>query len=314
MLQRLLCILILFYLSACTGPSPRSEPITPTQSSAQSASISLPASSPTHVAATTTAPPKLATRIISPTRTLLPSRTPTITHTPQPSPTFDTLRQTPPTLMLHRSSADFDSVAFLKGFVQILKENEIQVVTYAEISRQPDITAAESGRLIIITIDDISLQAKIDPSIQEMIAILREAGYPAVLGIVTEGKLADEETSAKLKELADEGFELAMHTESHTDLHLLEQTSPYGARLEIRTCAEKIFQATGVTPITLVLPYGNMVQDLKILYRENVVWVVGIVGGEKYRTTNHVYYVGRESPSGDPARTFDIMLDRFGGG
>lgn len=214
--------------------------------------------------------------------------------------------------MLHKSSTGFDSVAFLKGFVEILKQNDFRVVTYMEISHQPDITAAAQGRLMIITIDDVSLQAKIDPSIQEMIAILREAGYPAVLGIVTEGKLADKETSATLSDLAAEGFELAMHTENHTDLHVLEQTSSYGARLEIRTCSEKITKATGVTPITLVLPYGNMVQDLKILYRENVVWVVGIVGGEKYRTTNHVYYVGRESPSGDPLSTFEVMLKRFG--
>jgi len=197
--------------------------------------------------------------------------------------------------------------------VQILKEKDIHVVTYMDITRQPDISAAEQGRLFIITIDDVSLQAKIDPSIQEMIAILRKAGYPAVLSIVTEGKLADEETAAALKALAGEGWELAMHTENHTNLHLLEQTSSYGARLEIRTCSEKIFNATGVKPITLVLPYGDMVENLKILYRENVVWSVGIVGGEKYRTTNFVYYVGRESPAGDPAYTFQVMMTRFNG-
>jgi peptidoglycan/xylan/chitin deacetylase (PgdA/CDA1 family) len=213
--------------------------------------------------------------------------------------------------MLHRSNPDFDAVAFLKDFVSILQEKQMHMVTYQELSAHPDLSAAEVGKLMIITIDDINLQAKIDPSVQQMIAILREAKYPAVLGIVTAGKLADEETSAMLKTLAGEGWELAMHTENHTDLHVLEQTSPYGARLEIRTCAEKIKKATGVQPITLVLPYGNMVADLKILYREHVVWVVGIVSGEKYRTTRQVYYVGRESPAGTAQRTFDVMMKRF---
>lgn len=231
--------------------------------------------------------------------------------TPSPVVIYDPLRRTPPTLMLHRSNQDFDAVTFLQEFVRILQEQKIHVVTYNDLTRQPDLTAVEQGRLMILTIDDISLQAPIDPSIQQMIAILREAGYPAVMGIVTEGKLADEETSATLKSLAEEGWELAMHTENHVDLHLLEQTSPYGARLEIRTCGEKIFQATGVQPSTLVLPYGSMVQDMKILYRENVRWVVGISGGEKYRTTHLAYYVGRDGPTGNASRTYDALTMRF---
>lgn len=215
--------------------------------------------------------------------------------------------------MLHRSNLDFDAVAFLKDFVRILQEQQIHMVTYQDLTRQPDLTAAEQGRLMILTIDDISLQAPIDPSILQMIEILREAKYPAVLGIVTEGKLPDLETAATLKALAAEGWELAMHTENHVDLHVLEQTSPYGARLEIRTCAEKIFNATGVKADTLVLPYGSMVADKKIIYRENVRWVVGIVGGEKYRTTHPMYYVGRDGPAGDAQRTYEALVQRFNG-
>ena len=132
-----------------------------------------------------------------------------------------------------------------------------------------------------------------------------------MLGIVTEGKLADDETVRQLKALAQADWELAMHTDTHANLHQLEQVSVYGARLEIRVCGDKIFHATGVRPITLVLPYGDMVADLKILYREQVTWAVGIVAGEKYRTTNHVYYVGRESPAGSAENTYRIMLDRF---
>ncbi len=281
-------------------------------------STPLPIPSPTSTsilpsAASTRAPSPTATATVVPSHTPTQAASPTAASTPLPSPTilYDPLRQTPPTLMLHRSSQEFDSVAFLQDFVHILQDHQMRVVTYQDLSRQPDLTAIEQGRLVILTIDDVSLQAPIDPSIQQMIAILRQAGYPAVLGIVTAGKLADEDTSAALKGLAAEGWELAMHTENHVDLHELEKVSPYGARLEIRTCAENIETATGVKPSTLVLPYGSMVEDFKILYREHVQWVVGISGGKKYRTTHQVYYVGREGPSGGAQQTFDVMLARF---
>lgn len=269
--------------------------------------------------------PPTATVASDPTGTIMPSLAVRMTRTPGsqssaapahsatpiPVGTLDTLRQTPPTLMLHMRSPQFDSVAFLRGFVKILKAKGYRVVTYQEISGSPDITAAEQGRLFILTIDDISLQAEIDPSILEMIEILRDAKYPAVLGIVTTGTVPNENTTRRLRDLANEGWELAMHTDTHTNLQELEQISSYGARLEIRTCAEKIFNSTGISPITLVLPYGAMVTNLKILYREKVVWTVGINGGERYRTTNYTYYVGREGPDGDPQATFDVMMKRF---
>jgi peptidoglycan/xylan/chitin deacetylase (PgdA/CDA1 family) len=215
--------------------------------------------------------------------------------------------------MLHRRNPNFDPVKFLEGIVQILKEQKLKVVTYQEISAHPDITATEQGRLFIITIEDVSLQAEIDPSIKQMIAIMRDAGYTAVLGVVTEGKGTNEETVRILKELSEQGWEIAMHTDRHVDLHELEKVSMYGARQEIQVCRKKIIDAIGVHPITLVLPYGDMVENLKIMYRENIVWAVGIVGGEKYRTTNYVYYVGRESPDGDPQTTFRNMMKRFNG-
>jgi hypothetical protein len=259
------------------------------------------------------------TRTTTPNPSTTPRQSPSVTFTPAqamtatftPVVTLDTLRKTPPTLMLHQDHPDFDSVKFLEGFLKILKTKDYKLVTYQYISDHPDITATEVGNLFIITIDDIALQAPIDSSINELITLLLDANYPAVLGVTTTGKLADVTTVKFLKELASQGWEIAMHTDTHTDLHQLEQLSPYGARLEIRTCSDKIYQNLGIRPITLVLPYGAMVQDLKILYREHVTWVVGINGGEKYRTTNWVYYVGREGPDGDPEMTYNIMMKRF---
>lgn len=262
-------------------------------------------------------PADTATPTPEPTLTSTPTEQPSATPTPPPSSTptpagtLDPLRRAPMTLMLHRSNSTFDSVKFLKGMLVILKGLDFHVITFEDISKNPDITALEQGRLFIISIDDISLQAEIDPSIQEMITMLREAGYPAVLGVVTVGEGVNENTAQTLRDLVGEGWEIAMHTDTHTNLAELEKISPYGARIEIRNCRIKIFQQTGISPQTLVLPYGAMVNDLKILYRENVTWVVGISGGEKYRTSNNVYYVGREGPDGNPKLTFQIMMERF---
>jgi peptidoglycan/xylan/chitin deacetylase (PgdA/CDA1 family) len=123
--------------------------------------------------------------------------------------------------------------------------------------------------------------------------------------------LPNQTTAARLKKLAGEGWELAMHTDTHVNLNILAKDFPYAARLEIRTSHDKILAATGVSASTLVLPYGDNVVDLKILYREHVAWTVGIGGGEKYSTTNWTYYVGRESPDGDALFTFNNMMERF---
>ncbi len=313
MLRNFIAAFVLIFIAGCAGlPEPITSGTSSTHIPMPFATTQAPVTITVTREATRTSTPIPATVTPSaPAPSFTWTPTPENTLAPTPAGTLDTLRRTPPTLMLHMSNPDFDSVKFLAGMVQILQEHKLRVVTYQAISAHPEITATEQGRLFIITIDDVSLQAEIDPSIQKMIAILREAGYPAVLGVVTAGKGTNANTVRTLKELAGEGWEIAMHTDSHADLHEIEKVSMYGARQEIQTCRKKIMDAIGVKPITLVLPYGDMVENLKIMYRENIVWAVGIVAGEKYRTTNYVYYVGRESPATDPETTFRNLMNRF---
>ena len=177
----LLILCLCFSLMACTGE--------PVQIESQPSTIS-----PVHP----TSQPK-------PTFTSTTTPLPTETEIPQPtlSPTaLPLVRQTPPTLMLHRNNAKFDAVQFLREMIGIIKENDLRVVTYRDIQEDPAITATEQGKLFIITIDDIYLRYPMHESVVEMIALLQEAGYPAVLGIVTEGEFAYPETVAKFKELS----------------------------------------------------------------------------------------------------------------
>lgn len=244
--------------------------------------------------------------------TIAPTATQTSTYTPTVIPTFDVIRKTPPTLMLHRPSLQFDSLAFLKDFVEILKQNHMHVVTYQDISEEPDITAKEEGKIFIITIDDISLAYPMNRHVREMIEVLREAGYPAVLGVVTETDYPDSETVALLKELAQEGWEIATHTDNHANLGNLEKASAKLVYQEVTTSLDKLEETTGIRPITLVLPEGQMVDYMATLENMGLSWVVGINGGITYDSREEIIYVGREGPAKDAEYTYKIMKMRFG--
>jgi peptidoglycan/xylan/chitin deacetylase (PgdA/CDA1 family) len=214
--------------------------------------------------------------------------------------------------MLHRPNLQFDSLAFLKEFIKILKQNNSKVVTYRDISKNPDISATEQGKLFIITIDDISLAYPMNKHVIEMTEILQEAGYPAVLGVVTDTDYPYPETVARLKELSDAGWEIASHTDTHANLETLERASAELVYDEVVLSLDKIEKAIGVRPITLVLPEGQRVNYIGTLDNMNLHWVVGINGGVTYDSTDRIIYVGREGPAKNAEYTYKIMKMRFG--
>ena len=246
------------------------------------------------------------TAIPSPTMTPWPTNPPTI------APTLDPIRSTPPTLMLHRPNLQFDSLAFLKDFIKLLQLNNMEVVTYRYIYDHPDITAIDKGKLFIISIDDIFLAYPIDKRVLEMIRILREAGYPAVLSVVTETEYVDPKNLALLKELSDSGWEIATHTDTHLNLGKAEEASSRLVYDEVTVSMDKIEKAIGVRPITLVLPEGQMVNNVDTIQKTGIYWIAGITDGNTYDVRDPIVYVGREGPYTNAGRTFKLMQDRFG--
>ena len=188
----------------------------------------------------------------------------------------------------------------------------MNVVTYQDISNNPDITATEQGKLFIITVDDISLAYPMNRHVIEMIKLLQEADYPAVLGVVTETDYPDAETVALLQELSDSGWEIASHTDHHANLGKLEKASATLVYQEVSTSLDKIEKTIGIRPITLVLPEGQMVDYMETLDHMNLSWVVGINGGVTYDSKDKIIYVGREGPSKTAEYTYKIMKMRFG--
>lgn len=213
--------------------------------------------------------------------------------------------------MLHRSNASFDAVQFLREMIVFIQEKNLRVITYRNIQENPAITITEQGKLFIITIDDIYLRYPMHESVLAMISLLQEAGYPAVLGIVTESDYAYPETAAKLKELAAQGWEIASHTDNHRNLGEMERVSPRAIYLEVNDSLVKIEAAVGIRPITLILPEGQMVNDGKQLRRAQLTWIVGINGGTQYDTGRELLYVGRDGPGISAPATFENMLKRF---
>lgn len=244
--------------------------------------------------------------------TAIPTQTPEPTIMPTITLTLDPIRSTPPTIVLHRPSNVFDSVTFLKDLIVILKQNNVKVITYQDIYKNPSKTATEKGHLFIITIDDIYLRYPMHSTIKEMISILKEAGYPAVLGVVTESNYIDPETANTLKELSDAGWEIASHTDTHANLGLLEKRSSRLVMNEITISMDKIEKVTGIRPNTLILPEGQMVNHVEYIYNAGIYWVVGINGGILYDSRKNIIYVGRESPDGTAEKTFKYMKIRFG--
>jgi len=293
--QAILSTLILIGLLAagCTGtPAPATQPAITPQFTLSAV--------PTREAATA-----------APTSIPLPSATAELLPTITIIPILPVTRRTPPTLMLHRSNLNFDAVQFLKDFILILKQNQMHVITYRDITSNPGITAREQGGLFIISIDDIYLRYPIDPSVLLMITALRQAGYPAVLAVITEGNYAYPETVRTLKQLSDAGWEIASHTDRHSNLGEMEKTAPRYVYTEVQTSLDKIETAIGARPYTLILPDGQMVKDPRFIKRAGILWIVGITGGSTYNSSEGSVYVGREGPDGDAAETFHVMMGRF---
>ncbi|MBI9051984.1 MAG: polysaccharide deacetylase family protein [Anaerolineaceae bacterium] len=244
--------------------------------------------------------------------TPLPSATDAPSATPQDTPTaLPVLRQVPMTLMINQPKSSFDSVAFLEEFITLIEEEDLQVVTYRDLSDEPALTATHAGKLMVITIDNIFLQIPINKGVMQMIDLLKQAGYPAVLGIITEGDRVDPETLATLVELQDLGWEIASNTDTYRNLLEVQQSAPKTIALEIDTSLDKLMTACGIRPITLILPYGEMIDKDEQIKRTDVEWVVGIYGGESYDTSAAYYYVGRQSPAGTAQQTFELMKQRF---
>jgi len=216
----------------------------------------------------------------------------------------------PPSLMLHSAyMSETESLAnelFNQGYTGITYKD------YYERLKNDTLP----GKPILISIDDLS-SSWLRDDFRQMIDILANGGYLGTLGIVTNGTRdeSDPELWSYYKDLADRGWELAIHGEDHV---LLPWQTDVELRRQIEEPYQEILLNTGYRPETLILPFGVMEgpegqvdeRIFKVSEELGIRWVVGIAGG-KGISGDPPYYVGRIGPGKTVETTLMYLKNSF---
>jgi peptidoglycan/xylan/chitin deacetylase (PgdA/CDA1 family) len=231
----------------------------------------------------------------------------------------------PPSVMLHARQDHLDNLARLLDW---LRARDYTPITYRVLWDTLTAGGDLPLRPVILSIDDLVLVKKSNnfDFIEKMVNILIEQQVAAVLAINTEPlvegvdgqvvRLTDQDDTlwAKARTWAEQGIELATHTQSHRNLDDARMTAD-DYHYEIGGSAQIIADRTGQTVITLVLPYGNGTidgqHDAPLLppivdecRRSGIGMVVGVAGGRvplgpQPAAAQPVYFVGRVGPERD---------------
>ena len=225
----------------------------------------------------------------------------------------------PPSIMLHARQDHLDNLAIL---IDWLRDKELTPITYRAL--WDGLTA--DGKLppnpVILSIDDLILVKGSNNFhfIEKMVDIFIEKAAPVTLALNTEpvergadGQLVslkdqDDNLWATAQGWLAEGIELATHTHSHQNL-LDASLMADDYQREIGGSAQLIFERTGQTVTTLVLPYGNGLGPdgtlnapiVETCRANGIGMVVGIAGGRAPLSAvpaadQPVYFVGRVGP------------------
>jgi hypothetical protein len=219
---------------------------------------------------------------------------------------------TPPSLMLH--SKDLGQ---LRDLIPLLQKQGYNTTTYSEY-HQKTLEEEKIENPLLVSIDDLNA-SWLRSEFRQMIELMRQHGMVGTLGINTPGSReeAREEVWQYLKELADEGWELAIHTEDHYNLPLLDDKQ---LRYQIEETYQEILEATEVRPITLILPFGSINKpgtdehDERIydICRElGILYIVGIPQGKSFEG-EPPFFVGRIPPAKIAPTTINWLNSSFG--
>lgn len=153
------------------------------------------------------------------------------------------------------------SLEDFRAHLQYLKENEYQVLTFAEAINYLK-NSGKPQKTAVITIDD-----GYRSFYENGLPLLQEFDFPASLYINTETVGGgDYMTWAQIKEAEGKGVEIGNHTHSHA--FFLNQ--PEGSRYEnfeaeVQKSQEIIEKQLGKAPTTFAYPYGELDQQMKTI-------------------------------------------------
>jgi hypothetical protein len=206
-------------------------------------------------------------------------------------------------LMIHSAFG----VSRMQELAEALLERGWTTMTYRDLLPLVDAGACPPERAVIVSIDDLGTDW-LRPDFRRMIQVFNDRGLVVVLGVVVHGP-QDEAIWAYLRQLEAQGNEIASHTVDHLNLPLLGDEALVG---QVDGSRATICLNLGRCPVTLILPFGNIDPDGRILAAANAyTFVVGIPGGHTYSGAPP-YYLGRIPPENDSqARTLASLEASF---
>lgn len=232
----------------------------------------------------------------------------------------------PPSIMLHARQDHLDNLAVL---IDWLIEHGFTPITYRALWEGLTAGKALPDDPVIVSIDDLILVRGSNNFyfIEKMVNVFIDKAAPVVLAINTEpvmtsanGQLValrdqDETLWTTAQSWLGHGIELATHTQSHRNL-VDPALTPADYQREIGGSAQMIFERTGQSVTTLVLPYGNgagadgmLLPPISEACRAaGIGMVVGVADGRAPLSTmpaeaQPVYLVGRVGPLRDNFNT-----------
>jgi peptidoglycan/xylan/chitin deacetylase (PgdA/CDA1 family) len=159
--------------------------------------------------------------------------------------------EVPPTLMLHTKDK-----WQLSKILNWLADNEYNSINYVDLLAFIEKNKPLPAKPVILTIDDIGSHY-IQPYFLAMAEMVEAMGYKGVFGVVTrESPARTPDIWAKLRGLAERGWEMDSHTNRHVSLPRLQTAEE--VREEITSSIKRIEDGIGIRPMAMIAPYGNV--------------------------------------------------------
>jgi hypothetical protein len=219
---------------------------------------------------------------------------------------------TPQSLMLHSANLP---LLIEGGLINEIKKEGLETATYAQLYDSL-LSGKTQKNQILLSIDDLS-PVWLRKDFKLMIEQLESAGMIGTLALIT-GKRKDgnPEIWHYLKNLAEKGWEIAIHGKEHFQFTALDNET---LKTMIVDPFNDITREIGISPKTLILPFGAIAVpgteefDQRIFDVSGTLgikWVVGIAGGKTF-VGKPPYFVGRIPPGEDGVITAELLKNSF---
>jgi hypothetical protein len=190
--------------------------------------------------------------------------------------------------MLHSSFG----VERMKSLAQEIIKNNLHTSTYRDLLTNLSMGICPREGTIIVSLDDLGTNW-LRPVFKDMIEVFTSEGLVLVVGVIVFGP-QDPTVWTYLSELESHGVEVASHTTNHYNLPEVDKDT---LEAEVSGSYSIICEKLNNCPYTLILPFGNIDREGKILKAaQQYTFIIGIPGGISF-TGGPPYYLGRISPN-----------------